>query len=391
MNNKKNYKKGYKNEIIQLIYLCGLVPYRSLRLLADHPQLYQRAVKDLTEEKILTDDKKGGERNIRLQDRRKKKEEYEPYIPSEYIEYYEEETRLVLRRLGENDYTSAKKEIRNSDTKVMMYAAGIDISPDKKDLETEMIEKDDCGYYGSTEFKSVIGYQATVTNESRNKKEISQKILNSRVNGLLISPGGTYAVYNIGKELIEWRRKGELKMASSISALMRSISAEKYSVTTKKECIIIAQTHTQYIHICNNTNEKRPYKINHINIDYTYDRVYAVPDNRDGVKLLAIMKRRNWKEIILDSILTKEERRNALNTNIDCDGYDSETELSKLIFCIPDLVKLKNFVKRALIEDDRDKFKVYCFTNQLPLITGFASNSVQITCVEFDKYIERYF
>ena len=85
MNDKVNYKKGYKNELLRLIYLCGLIPCGSLRVLKKDPRMYQRAVKVMEKEGIVIVDKKGGERNIRLQNRREHRGEYEFYLPAGYV------------------------------------------------------------------------------------------------------------------------------------------------------------------------------------------------------------------------------------------------------------------------------------------------------------------
>lgn len=391
MNNKANYKKGYKNEIIQLIYICGMIPYRSLRLLADTPRLYQRAIKEMEKEEILTIDKKGGEKNIRLQDRRYKKTKYEPYIPQEYIKYYEGVSREVLRRLGEEDYMAAKREMRNSSTKIMMYASGIEITPDKRDLHMEMIKQNDKCYYNSAEIKAESGYKNEIEVVIEKNGEKSSKLNNTRINGLLVSPGGNYAVYNIGKEMIEWKRKGEIKIAAAIANLIRKKREDEYSLTKEKEAIIIAQTTNQYIRIINNTNEKKTGKMNLINIDYTYDRVYAIPENRNGVMMLKIMTQKGWRKKILDSIVSEEAQKASDRSNIDCDGYDEENELYQLVFCIPDLAKLKNYIRRAQIEDDKKKFRIYCYTHQLPIIAAIAGEYVNVSKVDIEKYYQLYF
>ena len=391
MNNKANYKKGYKNEILQLTYICGMIPYRSLRLLADAPRLYQRAVKEMEQEGILIVDKKGGEKNLRLQDRRNNKIKYEPYIPKEYIEYYENVSREVLKRLGEENYMASKREMRNSSTKIMMYASGVEITPDKRDLQTEMIKESDVCYYNSPEIKTIIGYENEIEIVTERNGEKSRKINNTRINGLLVSPGGNYAVYNIGKEMIEWKRKGEIKIAATITNLIRKRHEKEYSITMQKEAVVIAQTPNQYIRIINNTNEKRIGKVNLINIDFTYDKMYAVPEDRHGVMLLKMMTQKGWRKKILDSIISEELQKASSRSNIDCDGYDEENDIYYLVFCIPDIAKLKNYIKRAQIEEDKSRFRIYCYTHQLPIIAAIAGDSVQVSKVDIEKYYKKYF
>lgn len=387
MNNKPNYKKGYKNELIQLIYLCGIIPYRSLRLLAEEPRMYQRAAREMEREGIVVIDSKGGEKNLRLpEDWRANKEKYEGYIPEEYVKYHEEVTKNIPKMLGmKSSYSIAKREICNGNTKMMMYVAGIAIGPDRVEIGSE---RELNGYYMSQEIKGTGWYVKTEKQEQQTlgqNKDSMRNYANTRINGMLASAGSgrKYAVYNIGNRVIEWNRKGEVRIAACIKALERE--------NCEKEAIIIARNYKQYIRIVNNTNEKGAGKRTLINIDYTYDHVYAVPEDSNGVKLLKILNTPNWKKKIINSVCSEEDQEASLHTAIDCDGYDEENNVHILVFCVPDLVKLKNFVKRAQIEDERSRYRIYCYDFQAPLIQELTAGATRISVVGVDKYINQYF
>ena len=119
--------------------------------------------------------------------------------------------------------------------------------------------------------------------------------------------------------------------------------------------------------------------------------MYAIPEDRNGVLLLRMMTQAGWRKKILDSIISEEAQRASSKINIDCDGYDEEKGIYQLIFCIPDLAKLKNYIKRAQIEDEKNKFRIYCYTHQLPVIAAIAGEYVQVSKVDIEKYYERYF
>lgn len=391
MNNKINYGKGYKNEILQLLYLTTVIPYRSLRLLSARPRMYQRAVKEMEEDGTVVVDKQGGEKNIRLREYRSRRAVYEAYIPEEYIEYYEATARGKLKDLSDikNNRSAPEKVLRNSATQIMMYSCGIEISPDKRDLRREMLEDYDIAYYNSNEIKQIENYHDTVTKENK-KGEYSKKLSNSRISGLLISPGGIYAVYNIGNTLIEWKRFGEVKMAAYIAGLIKHKSMSEVDANEPKEAIVIARNDTLFEKICNGNYGKKA-RVILMNIDYAYDRLYAIPENRNGVLLLKIMTVNGWRGKILNAVIRKEEQMAKADVSVDCDGYDNENQIYKLVFCIPNLNKLKAFVTRAMFESNEKKYHVYCYSFQAQLILSIAGNSVSIFTVDIQKFYEEYF
>lgn len=392
MNNKMNYKKGKKNELLRLIYLCGVIPYRSLRTLAKEPRLYQRAVKDMEREGILAVDKKGGEKNIRLLNRAERRNEYEKYLTPEYVSYYENYAYENVHRLNFGDKSSPPASaMRGSATQIMMYKAGADISPYKRDISKEMLQDEDSVYYTSMEIKRAENYRDKVETVKRNDGTILKKLNNTRVTGLLVSPGGQYAVYNTGNTLIEWKRYGEVKMAVYLVQLVKSRSESETSVNIPKEAVIMAQTPGLYAKICNGEakeNKKRTL----LNIDFAYDRMYAVPEDQNGILMLKMMQERGWRYTVYKTVLTDEEMENARYVTIQCDGYDKEKDIYKLVFCVPDLVSLKQFTRRAKLENDKKRFAIYCFTCQLPYLLQIADRkNFTILTMGIEQFYDKYF
>lgn len=381
MNKGINFKKGYRHEIIKLLYQCGIIPYRCLQYIGGPPQMYQRAVKDLEKKGYVVVDKKGGERNIRLRNRQYRKEEYEPYLPAKYIEYYETKMYGPIGKISEKDKYSiaAKKIIKDSATQVMMYASGFRIGAEKSELSEKGIEVDQPTYYSSSEIKGIEG--------------TTKKNQTSRINGVLASEGGLYPLYNIGNTLIKWERIDEVKMSSYVNSVVRRKSLPgKIKPAGEKECIVIAMENMLYSKICNLDYSKKNQKQTRlINIDYSYNHVYAVPENRNGIKMLQIMVQENWKEQIYNSLLTDHERESAQQSGITCDGYREKEKEYIYVFCIPDLVRLKMFIARANLENDKKRFKIYCFTHQTSIIHGIIDrNIVTIMQIDMDAYIAKY-
>lgn len=386
-----NYAIGYKNEILQLLHICGVIPYRSLRLLSANYRMYQRAIIDMKNAGVVIVDKRGGEKNVRLLNHRWRRAEYENFIPEEYMKYYEQTAVGVISDLssGSKNKTTPGRILKNSATQIMMYACGIEISPDKRDLRNEMLEDDDLIYYNSNEIKQIESYHDKVTHEKK-EGEYNKKLINSRINGVLISPGGVYAIYNIGNSLIEWKRFGEVKMAAYIAGLIRHKSISDISINEPKEAIVIARTDSLYTKICLGSYNKNSKTIL-MNIDYAYDRLYAVPESRNGIIMLKMMIKNGWQRKILDSILSKEEQLAQNIVSVECDGYDVSAGIYKLVFCIPNLQKLKSFTTRAELASERDRFYIYCFDYQTKLITDVAGTNVKILKTNIEKFYNDYF
>ena len=116
-----------------------------------------------------------------------------------------------------------------------------------------------------------------------------------------------------------------------------------------------------------------------------------MPENRNGIKMLQIMVQENWKEQIYNSLLTDHERESAQQSGITCDGYREKEKEYIYVFCIPDLVRLKMFIARANLENDKKRFKIYCFTHQTSIIHGIIDrNIVTIMQIDMDAYIAKY-
>lgn len=377
--------------MIQLLCLVAVMPYRSLRLLSDNHRMYQRAVKEMEEDGTVVVDKRGGEKNIRLLNYDRRRGEYEDYVPKEYAAYYEETAREKIKALSDEVNKAASERVmKNSATQIMMYAGDIDISPDKRDLRREMMEDSDLAYYTSGELKQIESYRDTVT--YRNEKgEKSKKLSNSRISGLLVSPGGIYAVYHIGESLIEWKKFGEVKMAAYITRIIKQKSMSDVSADEPKNAIVIARNDKLFVKICNSSYRKNE-KVVIMNMEYAYDRLYVIPEDRNGVLLLKMMAVNGWRGRILNSVLSREEQMASAEVSVDCDGYDAEHGIYKLVFCIPNLIKLKAFITRALLENNNQKsYQIYCFSFQTEMVAELIGKYGTILTVDVKKFYEEYF
>lgn len=384
---KPNYRVGNKKEILELLYTIGVIPYRSLRLLTApaYARMYQRAINQMEQDGVIKVEKRGTEKVIMLQSTELQRKKYEKYLPEKLLDYYNSFSKRSLWALTEKNISVQTKAIRDTDAQMFFYACGFMIGPRAKDLTREMIEETENSYYSSREIKSVCGYKP-------NKDVTSKKITSSRVNGMLLSSGGTFAVYNLGNQMIEWRRFNELKFATYMGQLLRERSTYELDAKIPKEAIVMASSDSIFRQICELNYEKnRNYHVTYMNIDYVYDSIYAVPEDANGKMLMDIMNTRSWRRRIKELMLKPEYIEDSMYTQIPCDGYDKENDVHILIFCIPDLVKLKTFVARANLEGNKKKYRIYCYTYQIPLLVSLAGSNVEILKTDIKKFHDKYF
>lgn len=192
--------------------------------------------------------------------------------------------------------------------------------------------------------------------------------------------------------MIEWKRFSEVKMATYVTELIRKRSMYEQEAKMPREAIVLATTDRIYHQICElNYERNRTYRVTLMNIDYSFQSIYAVPEDKNGKLLIRIMGQKSWKHDIRKRLLSEKELENKIYTTVQCDGYDTDNDIYTLIFCIPDLVKLKAFTARANLESNPKKYRIYCFTYQIPLIMSLAGTNVTILKTDIKSFYDKYY
>lgn len=387
MNNRKNYKKGKRIEIIKALYATGSLPYRSLRLYEWNPVITQRVVHDMAKEGIVKIVRTESGKQINLGKWNDLKEDYMDYLPTAYLEYYDKELQNEVRK-ALNDRIRGDRLQKNGEVILIMHESGIGSFPDEK----KEIRRRDVGitgkdkmYFTSKEIKGVLPFEIIVEKEN----EVTKKIRNSRMHGFMVSPGGMYAVYNIGMHLIEWERYGECNMERHLERVlgckMDGYSQKKVGARPSIDCLLFATDVMMFAKVILNENTKNR-TMTLLNIDYAYEDMYGLPLNHDGKRMLTIMGTDGWKERMEQRMLPDANEGSGRSYSVACDRYMNGTYI--LLFAIPNITRLKQFLKRAVLENDRDKFHIYCFTYQIPLITYLAQGYVTIQTYDLSAYYQ---
>ena len=81
-----------------------------------------------------------------------------------------------------------------------------------------------------------------------------------------------------------------------------------------------------------------------------------------------------------------EEMQDTSYVNYVCDHYDKESKVGTLVFCIPDIVRLKKFLETAKLQNDRKKFRIICFDYQKEFVKKVIGYNAQIYTTSFEEY-----
>lgn len=398
MNEKANYGKGRRRELTKQMMSYGMVLYRSLRYLDEtDKKMSQRILREMEREntvRFAKDPKivylKNPTANKKLMDAMPEGYGYQNMLSAQkrnraLVSSCEESYRIRLYKTvdtlmfmsaaGVLTLPDKKPVIRKMITKEMQEIDKDDIEPYKEKKEDEPITIDAKGsyYYTSTDYKSITGYVDLIGSSSK-------KVIGSRSLGCMLSGGNVYVVYHVGQNLIEWKQRGEERMAHHLAQLFSKIY-EPYIGQTDvvvDRAIVLAEDDFVFQQIIENESSTL------MNIDYTYQKMYGVTLDISGRRLLEKMKDSNFENRIMASILDDGEIHDSNMTRTACDGYNKETKVYSMVFCSPDICKLKHFIKAAYRDNDKKKYRIYCYTHQLPLIISLAGEYAEIYSMDID-------
>lgn len=412
---RKDYQNGYRGRTVQAIKRNGCLPDDVFALLDKQTRIqYRRSTNTLTKEGVLTKGKTlMGTTYYTLN---VKSEVLRSILTEDEIEGYRVEYGDQVRqlRIGMGDKKLKDKDLRrkcasrqsklinDANSRYIMSMAGV-AGKTTPSLARGELTDGTRAYYNSAELKRVYDEINPIALENDDVK--NNKVMSSRINGLMVSPGGILPVYSVGNRLIEWKRFGEMKMFYHIRAVINKqedighktgwLAGQNGSrwypkmADEDREMVVLSKLDSNFVKICEHeygTRDKNGERATLMNIDYVYDHMYAIPFNEKGVLMLKIMQEPGWKTKLIRGVLKNDSLIKAKeNTSVDCDGYDEEKQVYKLVFCVPDLVKLKNFSRRAQLAEDKDKYEVYCFKHQVPVVAAMLGGSAKTFSIDIEK------
>ncbi len=373
MNNKKNYTKGIRKTILDLMLRCGCISYKSLALIGlRHPKAWtQMKMNEMKREGLLniqTSPDLGRyalfnnyKLNINL---------LKDYFESSQIEYYDTNYYEDLKnRKPEEAIGRINRVIRSGEVEALLYVLGVSSGLDKNKSTF---------YLPSKMTKALTEYKDSLV-----KHENGSTSLNvSRVSGLLKCENEFYAIYNSGKSLYEWSRAGEVKMYIHLSKLATNIQKQSVKVSN---AIIFTHNYLNTEKLLMLDPKYKKIAVN--NIEDAYKNIYCLPYDINGLYMMQLIMRKGWISELRDNLL--EEPKVDINTlTIDCDYYDPDTEEYTFLFCISDLGRMKKAVNYINAVEDSTKCKVICFDFQKELTIRLVNRNAKILTLKIEDYIK---
>lgn len=390
MNNKPNYKKGTRREIIKLIHIGGILPVKALNVM-DTPRTFKDKLREMTKENVLAVNKVKNNnityRFYSFNNYESTRNEYKACLPDGYYEAYTYYGLEIVKDCKNRTGAASMRALTSAETLALMDAANISCMPDEKPMLAgrRMLDNEHACYYMSREVKNYTGYKDEIRSSKERGDEI-KLVIGSRLTGLLVSDGGVYAVYNLGRSIQNWQRGGELKIKTHIDFML----GEKMDNPMQCEAAMLyAENYSKFSTIFNPIT---PHDIKGAasfdNLSATFKRVYTLPYSADGRKMTELMTKNGWADSMKRVLLEGFSTERIEEQDITCDAYTDKERV--LLFCIPDLVRLKRFVAAAEYSGQKEKFIVICFDFQTELIAPVCYGKCRVMTTPFARYYKEY-
>lgn len=393
MNNTPNYKKGIRREIILLLYENTAVSYTALKIASKDWKDTHKKLREMERDGIITIDhckRQDIDSMVSLKSYKTNYMLYEPYLGREYINGYEYESSRHM------DDVKQRKYMRDSEAMCAARYANIltlrteKVLIDKPEQADRKIDRSHAYFYSSREIKNCI---------DGDRYADYDKISYTRINGVIVSAGGIYPVYNIRMNLIEWSKSSEIKTQNYIRYILEQrmegceaqngfLDINSTVIMVKDMSIAVRMIVYDSLYYRKMASKKRISVTPLIGIDYTYEHMYVLTQSSEDLKLLEIMTTPSWEIRMKSMYLDKESREESKMTSIVCDGVKNGTYI--YFFCIPDIVRFKQFVDRVTREETPDKFVVYCFRHQKAFVEEVVGPYVKIKTTDINKLYEEY-
>lgn len=382
MNNKPRYTEGtIRYQIVDLLHVCSVITPRTYAMF-DNPQQIANAMVKLRKERVIEKShNKEIFENFVLSNYKGNLEEYFiDNLPSEDIDYFENYGTRDTKRAKyckDKEIINSQRVIRNSEITILMYASGIPTLPvDKKSVVKDKTLTDNV-YYQSREIKYYSGYSNSSDESNGEYSNIA-----TRMNGTLLTAGGNYNIYHLGRDIQTWSAQGEYKLKNYIQNMLSNYINKTDCVLDK--AILFTYDLNIFLRLLNPSKSIRS---RYDALNMTYDKLYLLPYSNQGKEMIRIMTESDW-EYKLKWMLLEEEPQDTSRLDVTCDYYDGETYI--FIFCIPDISRYLDFYRKAALVNDRNRFAVYCFDYQQEFIMKSIEKYANISVASFDDIVNEW-
>lgn len=370
MNNKANYKKGHRRDITELLLQTGTIPLRTVMLTKDNSKGFRQQVYIMIKDGSLKTTGRGQEKVVTLSRYEDVKTDMQETIPKliKYYEAYGQDDAYAAQSLKDS---RRERTIRNAETHIFFSGTKYKTSLIEKESLFPLEKKiTGCNYYSNREVKGIIEYQVS--------KDQAGKITGrTRCNGMVVSPGGNYIVYDSFNHRLE-TDVGENRIVNHCNTIL---SAKDMNLL--KGGIILAKNYGIIERYINPSN--RRYEQMTDNLCCAYPKIYGITLDKEGQRLTNLMTLPHWEERMYKTFI--ENTKMTGYEEIACNGKDSDGNYY-MVFCSPDIKMLREFIRGARAIENKERCRIICFDFQQDFIVGLAKDYCKIFTVKFDDYVK---
>lgn len=403
MNNKPNYNKGKtRYQILNLMHITGALTPRSFKLF-DNSSTVSNTMTLLRKDNIVEKVRNKTTFDIlSLSNYKSNYDQYfEPNLPNMNLEYFERYTKKNINR-AKYDATGkkAKRLLKDSEVATIMYAAGIPTLPDDKKMVVQNKTLTDNVYYMSREIRQYSGFapdvkilnddehvkklnrNTIITNDGYEFFENGKAIIASRVNGTLLTSGGNYNIYNLGKDINIWSVQGEYKLKNYIENMLANYINRNSHIIESAILFVYDLNTIERLIEPNKTNLK-----SYEGLAMTYRNIYVLPFDKCGREMIKIMSEPNWQIRLMEHIMEEEYKDTSMMDTV-CDYYDGE--VYTFVFCVPNFSRYIQFLKKAMFVKQQNLFRIICFDYQSEFVFRTANQYAKILQASFDDFRQEW-
>lgn len=377
----KDNSAGTRYKLISLAMLCGCIPYKKLSLVSKTALTYKRKAKEMIREGVFEEHtekfmKKEPAKLLTLAGNPQARAQYEFYVPKALIDWYDNVTvndayQVRVLNMDMEQQTRKIRITRNAETIMFFLGINFDIlKGEYPDLKSDQLFHDNV-FYTSRQVKG--SYE---NDETRYKADIdrNQQLSTTRMNGLALTKGGNYQIYNIGRTISAYSYTGESKIREFTN---RTLAEKNYN--RADSAIMLAERQSIY---------ERLYQPLHIREERgidglmgAYDEVLGLTLDEYGQEMMkSITKSSNWKTKIYTSFLTPEQRKD-VPMDSPADGVDNDINI--FVYCVPDIKRFRRFLNRAKLIEDKNKNVVMCYDFQKEMLERVIGKFAKVFSFKF--------
>ena len=259
-----------------------------------------------------------------------------------------------------------ERQHRVSEVLAMMESGDVEIYRDRKNQIFG---------YGTRQTGEIAQSAFYLPNEVKEQKDLTSKIINSKLAGVWQAEGAVWVCYNMGTKIMNWYENVERRAGHLICSIMKEKGVESNTASM----ILFGDSMEQAL-LCLDDPKSRTHFVNSF-----YKRVCFVPLDENGKALLRLLRDAEVYEE-LKTVLQEDFEKETIG-NIECDGIDPEGRF--VLICIDmDLKRLVRFQYQMRLFGI--KGDVYCFGFQKEVIRKYCSENIKISEVDFEVVKEHF-